>query len=256
MGTETELKLSLAAEDIPRLIQHPLLATAPRRLKLHNTYFDTAELALTQKKVAVRERRVLRKTLLTVKTAHRSEGGISHRSEWEAPTTSGSFDFSTLIDDAELAESLSQIAPQLVPIFTTDFGRRFWTLDFRRAKIEVALDLGTVSVQRDDLTREQPICELELELKEGNPTTLFALARLLSRQVRLHPAEWYVKLGAEVNFDTVAAAACHRDESAMGYRMSRLDTSDDAMHGVRINPTRKQTVVFEPGDMIVVLTED
>ncbi|MBP7991833.1 MAG: CYTH domain-containing protein, partial [Rhodocyclaceae bacterium] len=71
MGTETELKLSLAAEDIPRLIQHPLLATAPRRLKLHNTYFDTAELALTQKKVAVRERRVLRKTLLTVKTAHR-----------------------------------------------------------------------------------------------------------------------------------------------------------------------------------------
>ena len=189
MGTETELKLSLAAEDIPRLIQHPLLATAPRRLKLHNTIFDTAELALTQKKVAVRERRVLRKTLLTVKTAHRSEGGISHRSEWEAPTTPGSFDFSTLIDDAAMAESLSQIAPQLVPIFTTDFSRRFWTLDFRRAKIEVALDLGTVRVQRDDLTREQPICELELELKEGNPTTLFALARLLSRQVRLHPAD-------------------------------------------------------------------
>lgn len=75
-------------------------------------------------------------------------------------------------------------------------------------------------------------------------------------QVRLHPAEWYVKLGAEVNFDTVSAAASQRDESAMGYRLSRLDTSDDSMHGVRLNPTRNQSVIFEPGDMVVVLTED
>lgn len=189
MGTETELKLSLTAEDIPRLLQHPLLATPPKRLKLYNTYFDTPDLALTKKKVAVRERRVLRKTLLTVKTAQQSTGGISQRSEWESPTTPGCFDFATLIDDAELADALNQVATQLVPIFTTDFSRRVWTLEFRRATIEVALDQGTILVTRDDLKHEQPICELELELKAGNPATLFALARLLSRNVRLHPAD-------------------------------------------------------------------
>ncbi|MFM7123652.1 MAG: CHAD domain-containing protein [Fluviibacter sp.] len=189
MGTETELKLSLAAADIPRLLRHSLLAVPAKRLKLYNTYFDTPDLALTKQKVAVRERRVLRKTLLTVKTAQRSEGGISQRSEWEAPTTPGQFDFSTLVDDAQLAESLSLKASELVPVFTTDFSRRVWTLNFRRATIEVALDQGTISVQRDELTREQPICELELELKQGNPATLFALARMLSRDVRLHPAD-------------------------------------------------------------------
>jgi len=189
MGTETELKLSLAAADIPLLLQHPLLATPPKRLKLYNTYFDTPALDLTKQRVAVRERRVLRKTLLTVKTAQHSEGGISQRSEWEAPTVPGRFDFATLIDDAHLAEALTLKAPQLVPVFTTNFNRRIWTLSFRRATIEVALDQGTISVQRDELTREQPICELELELKQGNPATLFALARMLSRPVRLHPAD-------------------------------------------------------------------
>lgn len=189
MGTETELKLSLAAEDIPRLLQHALLAAPAKRLKLYNTYFDTPDLDLTKQRVAVRERRVLRKTLLTVKTAQRSEGGISQRSEWEAPTTPGEFDFSTLVDDAQLAETLSMKASQLVPVFTTDFSRRVWTLNFRRATIEVALDQGNISAQRAGLTREQPICELELELKQGNPATLFALARMLSRHVRLHPAD-------------------------------------------------------------------
>ena len=189
MGTETELKLSLAASDIPALLKHPLLADTPKRQKLHNTYFDTPDLALTKERVAVRERRILRKTLLTVKTAHPSEGGISQRSEWEAPTTPGVFDFPTLVDDAQLADKLSKIADQLVPVFTTDFNRRIWTLEFRRATIEIALDQGLISVTRDGICREQPICELELELKSGAPGTLFALARMLSRHVRLHPAD-------------------------------------------------------------------
>ena len=188
MGTETELKLSLSAEDIPLLLKNPLLAATPKRLKLHNTYFDTPELSLAQQKVAVRERRVLRKTLLTVKTAERSEGGVSQRSEWEAPTQPGSFDFATLIDDVSLADSLSQIAEKLVPIFTTDFNRRVWLLEFRRSKIEVALDQGIISASVDEIQKEQPICELELELKEGSPVALFSLARMLSRNLRLHPA--------------------------------------------------------------------
>jgi inorganic triphosphatase YgiF len=189
MGIETELKLSLDAKDIPQLLKHPLLATAPKRQKLHNTYFDTPDLALTQQKVAVRERRILRKTILTVKTANRSEGGISQRSEWEAPTSPGRFDFSTLIDDAALVEQLTQLTPSLVPVFTTNFSRRVWTLEFRKATIEVALDQGIISVTQHGIQQVRPICELELELKAGAPETLFALARMLSRQVRLHPAD-------------------------------------------------------------------
>jgi hypothetical protein len=42
----------------------------------------------------------------------------------------------------------------------------------------------------------------------------------------------------------------------MGYRKQDLDVADDTMHGVRLNPARKDRVVFAPGDMVVVLTED
>jgi voltage-gated potassium channel Kch len=75
-------------------------------------------------------------------------------------------------------------------------------------------------------------------------------------QVRLHPAEWYVQLGVEVDFNDVTAAANMRQESAMGYRKLELDVAGDGMHGVRLNPRRTQKVVFAAGDMVVVLTED
>ena len=65
-----------------------------------------------------------------------------------------------------------------------------------------------------------------------------------------------MKLGVEVDFNDVTAAANARDESAMGYRKQDLDVEGDTMHGVRLNPARKDRVVFAPGDMVVVLTED
>mgnify|MGYP000700487503 CR=1 FL=1 len=53
---ETELKLALDKADLPRLLAHPLLATDGRTHRLLNTYFDTPDLALQQRRMAVRER--------------------------------------------------------------------------------------------------------------------------------------------------------------------------------------------------------
>ena len=53
---ETELKLCLSAPELPRLLAHPLLAHAGETQRLLNTYFDTPELALQQRRMAVRER--------------------------------------------------------------------------------------------------------------------------------------------------------------------------------------------------------
>jgi inorganic triphosphatase YgiF len=59
MSLETELKLELHPQDLPRLLAHPLLTKqAPRRERLLNTYFDTSTLALRAQRMAVRERRV------------------------------------------------------------------------------------------------------------------------------------------------------------------------------------------------------
>lgn len=189
MATETELKLSLAPETVATLLGHPLLAAAPRCQHLHNTYFDTEDLALTRQKVAVRERRFDEQTLLTVKTAGQSRGGLSQRREWEAAMPPGRFDFARLVDDDALANALTAIADQLVPVFTTNFERLSWRVPVDDSIVEVALDRGAIEVSRHGRQREAPICEVELELKSGDANALHALAAQLQTMVKLTPTD-------------------------------------------------------------------
>ena len=120
MALETELKLALSPGDVPLLLAHPLLAAVPpQRQKLFNTYFDTPELALLARRMAVRERRIARQTLLTVKTSGTMIGGLARRGEWEAPTEPGRFDFAALVGDAVLAGEPVGLTGALVPVFPT-----------------------------------------------------------------------------------------------------------------------------------------
>lgn len=188
MAFETELKLAIAAQDVPALLAHPLLAAEPsKRQRLVNTYFDTPKRTLLARRIAVRERRVGRQTLLTVKTAGTVIGGLARRGEWEAPTTPGHFDFAALVDDTALADALQALAGTLVPVFTTDFTRRSWQLSYRKAQIEVALDRGRIHASTRDGPRSQPLLELELELKQGPADALFSLARQLGHSAHLRP---------------------------------------------------------------------
>lgn len=194
MTTETELKLGIVPEAIEALLHHPLLAGTPKRQHLYNTYFDTDDLALTRQKVAVRERRVGNQadnaqTLLTVKTAGQSLGGLSRRREWEAPTRPGSFDFRALVDDRTLADALSTLSGRLVPVFTTDFERLSWRITIASSEVEVALDRGTILVNRYGKSANTPICELELELKSGDIHALKILAEQLGTTARLTPMD-------------------------------------------------------------------
>jgi inorganic triphosphatase YgiF len=218
MALETELKLAIAAKDVPALLAHPLLAAEPsQRQRLLSTYFDTPQRALLGRRVAVRQRRVGRQTLLTVKTAGTVIGGLARRSEWEAPTPPGRFDFTALVDDTALAAELQALASALVPVFTTDFTRRRWQLAHRGALIEVALDRGRITSVTPGGPRGVPLLELELELKEGPPDALFSLARKLAKAARLHP---------------VAASKAER-----GYRL---------FQGRRVKPVKADPVALQP----------
>ncbi len=171
---ETELKLSLSASDLPRLLDHPLLAQRGVVQRLLNTYFDTPDLALHQRRMAVRERLAGEQWLLTVKTAGQSKGGLSRRQEWEGPTTPGALQFDTLVDDPALAQDLMALRPNLRALFCTDFERQRWVIGHAGAEIEVALDQGRIHVPGTD--RSEPLLELELELLSGPESALMALA--------------------------------------------------------------------------------
>jgi triphosphatase len=181
---ETELKLSLSAPELPRLLAHPLLAQRGDTQRLLNTYFDTPELALQLRRMAVRERLAGEQWLLTVKTAGQSTGGLSRRQEWEGQTTPGALQFDTLVDDAALAQDLMALRPNLRALFCTDFERQRWVIEHAGAQIEVALDQGHIHVPGTGLT--EPLLELELELLSGPEAALLTLADLL-RQTPLGP---------------------------------------------------------------------
>lgn len=189
MALETELKLSLDAQDLPRLLSHPLLAAPAAPQRLLNTYFDSPGLALKARRMAVRERLAGDQWLLTVKTAGSSIGGLSRRQEWEGPTTPGALDFAALVDDAVLASELMALRPALQPLFATDFQRRSWCIDHADARIEVALDQGHIHVPGSAL--REALLELELELLDGSDSALRSLAQTLRQtpggQIPLKP---------------------------------------------------------------------
>jgi inorganic triphosphatase YgiF len=154
-----------------------LLAQACDTQRLLNTYSDTPELALQQRRMAVRERLAGEQWLLTVKTAGQSQNGLSRRQEWEGPTTPGALQFDSLVDDAALAQDLMRLRPDLRTLFCTDFERQRWVIAHAGTQIEVALDQGRIHVPGTNLS--EPLLELELELLSGPEEALMTLADVL-----------------------------------------------------------------------------
>ena len=184
MSTEIELKLQLTPKMAKKLASHPLLANIePQKLGLLNTYYDTPQLELHARRIAVRFRKKGWQWLLTVKSAEPASGGLAMRSEWETPATPGLFDFGH-VDNDELRHFLEQASKQLEPVFTTDFRRQIWHVPFGESLIELAVDRGSI----ESRGKSTPICEIELELLSGHLTDIFGLTRLLQEKIDLHPA--------------------------------------------------------------------
>jgi len=193
MPKEIELKLSLSSAQARRLAAQPVLETVkPQRFRLFNTYYDTSDLDLFRRGIALRLRRKgSTEWLMTVKGGDPAAGALAQRSEWEAPTQPGVFNFDMVTDEG-LRDFLKSHQTNLRPVFSTDFTRTAWTLDHSGAIIELALDRGRIDAVslKDGVTQaSEPICEVELELVEGNsPDALFEIAIELATDLHLHPA--------------------------------------------------------------------
>ncbi|MBK9160674.1 MAG: CHAD domain-containing protein [Nitrosomonadales bacterium] len=176
MAIESELKLRLAPEQLARLKRHPLLRTyqlaRPVTRHLHNIYYDTPSLALNKARMALRLRRAGRQWLQTLKGGGTLKGGLHERHEWEVPVSRAALDFS--MPEAAEWDTLLPLSwrDELQPVFVTDFFRSSRLLDWQGSSIEVCMDHGEARTEQHSV----PICELELELKSGDPRHLFELA--------------------------------------------------------------------------------
>ena len=192
MSKEIELKLRLSPSQARRLLDHPALkGNTPQKYRLLNTYYDTPELDLRKRGIALRLRRKgWALWLMTVKGGDSGAGGLAQRNEWEVQTKPGVFDFDIVTDNG-LREFLELNHSRLQPVFSTDFVRTAWTVNHADSIVEVALDRGKINgraVTGDLAPLSEPLCELELELIEGSsPDALFDLAIGFAAELHLHP---------------------------------------------------------------------
>jgi adenylate cyclase len=190
MANEVELKLALPASAQRALLRHPLLraAVGRKRERLDNIYYDTPQLDLQQRGIALRLRRQGRLWLQTVKCAGVSAGGLSARPEWEKPYA-GRFDF-TDVDDEHVRKWLCRpkIGANLLPIFETRFSRVTWRVATKDAGhdglVLVTLDRGWIVASG----RREEISELEIELVAGTACSVLTLASTLAQRLPLVPA--------------------------------------------------------------------
>ena len=100
-------------------------------------------------------------------------GLANNRQEWEWPVTGGTPRVEHLAAVSELASISGQITGRLAPVIMTDIWRTSCLPVLKGGcAAEALLDIGTVASGAMSL----PICELELELKDGEVAALYRLA--------------------------------------------------------------------------------
>jgi len=172
MPDEVELKLALRERDADLLAESNLLGGEPRKARQKSLYFDTPDHALAEAGLSLRIRRSGGKRVQTVKAYGGSSAGLFVRPEWEKPVR----DDKPVIDDSTpIRALLGEVADRLVPVFEIHIERHSWDVHEGDASIELVLDRGEV-VAGD---RRSSICEVELELKDGDDTALIAFAHKL-----------------------------------------------------------------------------
>jgi len=193
-GLEIELKLalplSLAASLAHRLARLPSLAGCrPRRQALHSIYYDTPQLQLHAQRQVLRVRAdgtpSKPRWVQTFKLRPSAASALSRRDEWETPVTSGALSLPALLDTpwAEFDPD-GRLFRALAPRFVTRFQRTSWLVTMPGgSRIFVALDIGEIVAGH----LRSPLCELELELQQGDVGEVLALAQQMAEVVAVLP---------------------------------------------------------------------
>ncbi len=116
-------------------------------------------------------------------------------------------------------------------------------------------DLASVA-EADDFIVSNALVSLMVSQVSENPHLVEVFDELFTAggyELYLKPVEHYVTTG-DVSFATVCEAALHRDELAIGYRLTAK--AKEPGFGVVVNPNKRTLVTLGAGDKIIVLAED
>ncbi|MBV8412624.1 MAG: CHAD domain-containing protein [Alphaproteobacteria bacterium] len=172
---------------------------------LNTTYFDSPDRKLSKAGFTLRVRELTADAQRFRQTVKSSGNGTFERQEWEWAVDGPQPDLGRL---AEVAAFPLQgvTGADIRPVFRTEITRTIVTLrPAAGAKIELALDEGAVVAS----SGSQPVRELELELKEGQPAALMRLGLELLETV---PLSLLIESKAQRGFQLVDGARPHPHE--------------------------------------------
>jgi triphosphatase len=200
--TEIEIKLWVSPQDIVALQNHPNFAGTlhrPTSVTLKSVYFDSDSRLLRDRGFTLRVRHNGDKRIQTVKAAGNG-AGYFERSEWEQAISGNRPDLALVKDTALGAILVNETDKALKPVFETRIKRTTYRLNGNGADVVMAIDQGRIVATGSAL----PVSEIELELKRGNASDLFRIARDILDVV---PARLDFKSKSERGYDLIENTA-------------------------------------------------
>jgi len=178
---EVELKLDVPAYSLARLGRSSVLnnSVKPRKpATLVSVYFDTKKQKLRSKGLSLRVRRIGRRHVQTIKQDGESTA-LFVRNEWEHEIDGKQPDLGVAQHTALEPLLGKKLRRRLMPLFETRIRRTVYPIRNGGSEIELTIDRGKIEASG----RSSPLCEVELELKRGEPADLFRTAREIAEEV-------------------------------------------------------------------------
>jgi triphosphatase len=259
---EVELKFQVPAES-RKAVEAAVAGQRPTpRMHLQASYFDTPAAALADAGMALRLRKEGRRWVQTLKTALADGDGMA-RSEHNVPRTDAGVALPAV--DPQLHAGVPEGAlllkhlkarrdrdgAALQRVMGTDIWRRARTVRATGGTVELAFDVGTIEGGPAAAPRRISVCELEIELKSGNPQAVLATAERWVRRYGLwldtrSKAELGGLLARDLPMAEPCCAAAVQLSKSMTLAQSRHAVLQSCLEHISINASQIASGVHAP----------
>ena len=175
MGIEFELKYS--ATPAQQAAIRESVTESGRTIPMETTYYDTPTGDLSARRYTLRRRLENGTSVCTVKTP----AGNLGRGEWEVECEAIGDAILELCKLGAPKDLLFWAEQSLTPICGAKFTRTAYTVAMEGCTVELALDAGILTGGGKQI----PLCEVEVELKEGSRQAAVAYAQALAAKFGL-----------------------------------------------------------------------
>jgi inorganic triphosphatase YgiF len=269
---EIELKLDVPADSLRRLASSSLLKGVARsRLtpaSLVSVYFDTDKLKLRKKGLSLRVRQMGKRRVQTIKHEDSARAGLFDRAEWEQDIRADQPDLDAARNTALGPLLKGRLRRGLKPVFETNVRREVFQIRSGDSEVELSIDKGKIKAGR----QSSPLCEVELQLKEGQAADLFKLAKKLAEEVPVQleakskadrgyellskekpramkagPVALASDVDAQSAFQTIARGCLHQ---LLANQPVMLDGDPEGLHQMRVALRRLRAAISLFNDML------